>query len=93
MYDLSDTVMEYLINVTTAPEFRPWELSDLTPRVKVDLAIANQNPQLGMFLYSKDACWVKSFMSGGNQSQPKVVKKADSCVVRDSTPGPCTVVK
>uniref|UniRef100_A0AAX7UQA8 Ubiquinol-cytochrome c reductase core protein 2b n=1 Tax=Astatotilapia calliptera TaxID=8154 RepID=A0AAX7UQA8_ASTCA len=32
----SDTVMEYLINVTTAPEFRSWEVSDLTPKVKVD---------------------------------------------------------
>uniref|UniRef100_A0A3B4WIW5 Ubiquinol-cytochrome c reductase core protein 2b n=1 Tax=Seriola lalandi dorsalis TaxID=1841481 RepID=A0A3B4WIW5_SERLL len=35
-----DTVMEYLINVTTAPEFRPWEVSDLTPRVKMDRAQA-----------------------------------------------------
>uniref|UniRef100_A0A3Q1ATT8 Ubiquinol-cytochrome c reductase core protein 2b n=1 Tax=Amphiprion ocellaris TaxID=80972 RepID=A0A3Q1ATT8_AMPOC len=41
----SDTVMEYLINVTTAPEFRPWEVSDLTPRVKLDKAQAAQNPQ------------------------------------------------
>uniref|UniRef100_A0AAQ5X9B7 Ubiquinol-cytochrome c reductase core protein 2b n=1 Tax=Amphiprion ocellaris TaxID=80972 RepID=A0AAQ5X9B7_AMPOC len=40
-----DTVMEYLINVTTAPEFRPWEVSDLTPRVKLDKAQAAQNPQ------------------------------------------------
>uniref|UniRef100_A0A8C7WBZ9 Ubiquinol-cytochrome c reductase core protein 2b n=1 Tax=Oncorhynchus mykiss TaxID=8022 RepID=A0A8C7WBZ9_ONCMY len=34
--DHIDTVMEYLINVTTAPEFRPWEVSDLTSRVKMD---------------------------------------------------------
>uniref|UniRef100_A0A672G0K5 Cytochrome b-c1 complex subunit 2, mitochondrial n=1 Tax=Salarias fasciatus TaxID=181472 RepID=A0A672G0K5_SALFA len=33
-----DTVMEYLINVTTAPEFRPWEVSDLTSRVELDKA-------------------------------------------------------
>ncbi|XP_036428196.1 cytochrome b-c1 complex subunit 2, mitochondrial isoform X2 [Colossoma macropomum] len=46
--DHIDTVMEYLINVTTAPEFRPWELSELTPRVKVDNAIANQSPQIGV---------------------------------------------
>uniref|UniRef100_A0A6Q2YQV0 Ubiquinol-cytochrome c reductase core protein 2b n=1 Tax=Esox lucius TaxID=8010 RepID=A0A6Q2YQV0_ESOLU len=45
---LGDTVMEYLINVTTAPEFRPWEVSDLTPRVRVDKALAAQNPQVGV---------------------------------------------
>uniref|UniRef100_A0A669C7I1 Ubiquinol-cytochrome c reductase core protein 2b n=1 Tax=Oreochromis niloticus TaxID=8128 RepID=A0A669C7I1_ORENI len=43
-----DTVMEYLINVTTAPEFRPWEVSDLTPKVKVDKAQAAQSAQIGV---------------------------------------------
>ncbi|XP_041670771.1 cytochrome b-c1 complex subunit 2, mitochondrial isoform X1 [Cheilinus undulatus] len=43
-----DTVMEYLINVTTAPEFRPWEVSDLTPRVKMDKALAGQSQQIGV---------------------------------------------
>ncbi|XP_035521256.1 cytochrome b-c1 complex subunit 2, mitochondrial isoform X2 [Morone saxatilis] len=43
-----DTVMEYLINVTTAPEFRPWEVSDLTPRVKLDKAMAAQSDQIGV---------------------------------------------
>ncbi|CAK6964056.1 cytochrome b-c1 complex subunit 2%2C mitochondrial isoform X1 [Scomber scombrus] len=43
-----DTVMEYLINVTTAQEFRPWEVSDLTPRVKVDKAQAAQSAQIGV---------------------------------------------
>uniref|UniRef100_A0A4W5QH43 Ubiquinol-cytochrome c reductase core protein 2b n=1 Tax=Hucho hucho TaxID=62062 RepID=A0A4W5QH43_9TELE len=43
-----DTVMEYLINVTTAPEFRPWEVSDLTSRVKMDKALAAQTPQMGV---------------------------------------------
>ncbi|XP_012731562.2 cytochrome b-c1 complex subunit 2, mitochondrial isoform X2 [Fundulus heteroclitus] len=43
-----DTVMEFLINVTTAPEFRPWEVSDLTPRVKLDKAQAAHNPQIGV---------------------------------------------
>ncbi|MEQ2193962.1 Cytochrome b-c1 complex subunit 2, mitochondrial [Xenoophorus captivus] len=42
-----DTVMEFLINVTTAPEFRPWEVSDLTARVKWDKAQAAQNSQIG----------------------------------------------
>ncbi|XP_036938220.1 cytochrome b-c1 complex subunit 2, mitochondrial isoform X1 [Acanthopagrus latus] len=40
-----DTVMEYLINVTTAQEFRPWEVADLTPRVKVDKAMAASSEQ------------------------------------------------
>uniref|UniRef100_A0A671PBZ7 Cytochrome b-c1 complex subunit 2, mitochondrial-like n=1 Tax=Sinocyclocheilus anshuiensis TaxID=1608454 RepID=A0A671PBZ7_9TELE len=40
--------MEYLINVTTAPDFRPWELSDLLPRVKIDKAVADQSPQIGV---------------------------------------------
>lgn len=44
----SDTVMEYLINVTTAPEFRPWEVSDLTARVKLDKELAKQSLQIGM---------------------------------------------
>ncbi|XP_044034873.1 cytochrome b-c1 complex subunit 2, mitochondrial isoform X1 [Siniperca chuatsi] len=43
-----DTVMEYLINVTTAQEFRPWEVSDLTPRVKMDKAQAAQSTQIGV---------------------------------------------
>uniref|UniRef100_A0A665WBV2 Ubiquinol-cytochrome c reductase core protein 2b n=1 Tax=Echeneis naucrates TaxID=173247 RepID=A0A665WBV2_ECHNA len=45
---LNDTVMEYLINVTTAPEFRPWEVSDLRPRVKTDKAQAAQNTQIAV---------------------------------------------
>ncbi|KAM9304763.1 cytochrome b-c1 complex subunit 2, mitochondrial [Gastrophryne carolinensis] len=46
--DYVDTVMEYLINVTTAPEFRRWEVSDLSGKVKVDKALAYQNPQVGV---------------------------------------------
>lgn len=48
LFVLSDTVMEYLINVTTAPEFRQWEVLDLTARVKVDKELAKQTPQIGM---------------------------------------------
>lgn len=40
--------MEFLVNVTTAQEFRPWEVDDLTPRVKVDKALAQQCPQIGV---------------------------------------------
>lgn len=43
--------MEYLINVTTAQEFRPWEVTDLTPRVKVDKAMAANSEQTGGVLY------------------------------------------
>ncbi|KAE8579357.1 hypothetical protein XENTR_v10024013 [Xenopus tropicalis] len=46
--DYVDTVMEYLINVTTAPEFRRWEVSDLQAKVKLDKAFAYQNPQVGV---------------------------------------------
>ncbi|XP_072522754.1 cytochrome b-c1 complex subunit 2, mitochondrial isoform X2 [Salminus brasiliensis] len=46
--DHIDTVMEYLINVTTAPEFRPWELAALAPRVKLDNTIARQCMQTGV---------------------------------------------
>ncbi|XP_052466835.1 cytochrome b-c1 complex subunit 2, mitochondrial isoform X1 [Carassius gibelio] len=46
--DHIDTVMEYLINVTTAPEFRSWEVSDLTASVKLDKELAKQSPQIGV---------------------------------------------
>lgn len=46
--DHIDTVMEYLINVTTAPEFRPWEVSDLAARLKLDKELAKQTPQIGV---------------------------------------------
>lgn len=44
---LRDTVMEYLINVTTAPEFRRWEVAELGGKVKTDKVLAYQNPQVG----------------------------------------------
>lgn len=50
LFDGSDTVMEYLINVTTAQEFRPWEVTDLTARVKLDKAEAASNTQIGGLL-------------------------------------------
>lgn len=43
-----DGVIEYLVDVTTAPDFRPWELADLSPRVKIDKAVADQSPQIGV---------------------------------------------
>uniref|UniRef100_A0A8D0GJI7 Ubiquinol-cytochrome c reductase core protein 2 n=1 Tax=Sphenodon punctatus TaxID=8508 RepID=A0A8D0GJI7_SPHPU len=46
--DHVDTVMEYLINVTTAPEFRHWEVAALQPQLKVDKAVAHHNQQVGI---------------------------------------------
>uniref|UniRef100_I3KKG3 Ubiquinol-cytochrome c reductase core protein 2a n=1 Tax=Oreochromis niloticus TaxID=8128 RepID=I3KKG3_ORENI len=45
-----DSLMEFLVNVTTAQEFRPWEVDELTPRVKVDKALAQQCPQIGALI-------------------------------------------
>uniref|UniRef100_A0A8C8G8U4 Ubiquinol-cytochrome c reductase core protein 2a n=1 Tax=Oncorhynchus tshawytscha TaxID=74940 RepID=A0A8C8G8U4_ONCTS len=45
---MENTVIEYLINVTMTPEFRPWEVDDLTSRVKVDRALAHQCSQIGV---------------------------------------------
>ncbi|KAJ8283952.1 hypothetical protein COCON_G00028020 [Conger conger] len=60
--DHIDTVMEYLINVTTAPEFRTWEVADLTSRVKLDKALAHQKPQIAV-LESLHAAAYKNALS------------------------------
>ncbi len=41
--------MDYLVNVTAAQEFRPWEVDDLVSRVKIDKALAQQCPQIGRY--------------------------------------------
>uniref|UniRef100_A0A8C5D4F9 Cytochrome b-c1 complex subunit 2, mitochondrial-like n=1 Tax=Gouania willdenowi TaxID=441366 RepID=A0A8C5D4F9_GOUWI len=38
-----DSLLDFLVNVTTAQEFRPWEVDELTSRVKVDKALAEQS--------------------------------------------------
>ncbi|XP_077476000.1 ubiquinol-cytochrome c reductase core protein 2a [Stigmatopora argus] len=43
-----DNILEYLVNVTTAQEFRPWEVNDLTSRVNVDKARAGQSRRIGI---------------------------------------------
>ncbi|XP_074552680.1 ubiquinol-cytochrome c reductase core protein 2a [Halichoeres trimaculatus] len=48
MRDHLDSLMEFLVSVTSAQEFRPWEVNDLTPRVKIDKALAQQCPQIGV---------------------------------------------
>lgn len=37
--------MEFLLNVTTAPEFRRWEVAALRSQLKIDKAVAFQNSQ------------------------------------------------
>ncbi|XP_058508940.1 cytochrome b-c1 complex subunit 2, mitochondrial [Solea solea] len=46
--DHLDTLLEFLVNVTTAQEFRPWEVDNLTSRVKIDNALAQQCPQISV---------------------------------------------
>uniref|UniRef100_A0A8C2ZQ64 Ubiquinol-cytochrome c reductase core protein 2a n=1 Tax=Cyclopterus lumpus TaxID=8103 RepID=A0A8C2ZQ64_CYCLU len=46
--DHLDSLFEFLVNVTAAQDFRPWEVSDLTSRVKIDKALAQQCPQIGV---------------------------------------------
>ena len=40
-----DILMEFLLNVTTAPEFQRWEVAALQPQLRIDKAVAFQNPQ------------------------------------------------
>lgn len=54
--------MEYLLNVTTAPEFRPWEVADVQPRLKVDKAIALQNPQVGKCIFCSTVLALQDFL-------------------------------
>ncbi|KAF1379477.1 hypothetical protein PFLUV_G00176450 [Perca fluviatilis] len=46
--DHLDLLFEFLVNVTAAQDFRPWEVDDLTSRVKIDKALAQQCPQIGV---------------------------------------------
>uniref|UniRef100_A0A2K6V357 Ubiquinol-cytochrome c reductase core protein 2 n=1 Tax=Saimiri boliviensis boliviensis TaxID=39432 RepID=A0A2K6V357_SAIBB len=40
-----DILMEFLLSVTTSPEFRHWKVGDIQPQLKIDKAVAFQNPQ------------------------------------------------
>uniref|UniRef100_A0A8C4L4D2 Ubiquinol-cytochrome c reductase core protein 2 n=1 Tax=Equus asinus asinus TaxID=83772 RepID=A0A8C4L4D2_EQUAS len=40
-----DILMEFLLNVTTSPEFRRWEVAALQSQLRIDKAVAFQNPQ------------------------------------------------
>ncbi|KAM9394404.1 ubiquinol-cytochrome c reductase core protein 2a [Pholidichthys leucotaenia] len=43
-----DLLMDCLVNIMTAQEFRPWEVDELASRVKIDKAVAQQSPQIGI---------------------------------------------
>ncbi|XP_016010976.1 cytochrome b-c1 complex subunit 2, mitochondrial [Rousettus aegyptiacus] len=40
-----EILMEFLLNVATAPEFRRWEVAALQSQLRIDKAVAFQNPQ------------------------------------------------
>ncbi|XP_054892249.1 cytochrome b-c1 complex subunit 2, mitochondrial [Poeciliopsis prolifica] len=42
------SLLDFLGNVTTAQEFRPWEVDELTSRLKIDKALAQQCPQISV---------------------------------------------
>ncbi|MEQ2272541.1 Cytochrome b-c1 complex subunit 2, mitochondrial [Xenotaenia resolanae] len=44
-----DSLLDLLVNVTTVQEFRPWEVDELTSRVKIDKALAQQCPQISAY--------------------------------------------
>lgn len=47
----SDILMEFLLNVTTAPEFHRWEVAALQSQLRIDKAVAFQNPQARKYTF------------------------------------------
>ena len=47
----SDILMEFLLNVTTSPEFRRWEVAALQSQLRIDKAVAFQNPQARKYIF------------------------------------------
>lgn len=79
-FDGSDTVMEYLINVTTAQEFRPWEVTDLTARVKLDKAEAASNTQIGGLLFFHSVFMLSLYLLQKISNVARLVNKLYSCL-------------
>uniref|UniRef100_A0A8C6PWN5 Ubiquinol-cytochrome c reductase core protein 2a n=1 Tax=Nothobranchius furzeri TaxID=105023 RepID=A0A8C6PWN5_NOTFU len=52
-----EPLLEFLVNVTTAQEFRPWEVNELTPRVKIDKALVQQCPQMNVMEMLHEAAY------------------------------------
>ncbi|ERE78480.1 cytochrome b-c1 complex subunit 2 [Cricetulus griseus] len=52
-----EILMEFLLNVTTAPEFRRWEVAALQSQLKIDKAVAFQNSQTRVIENLHDAAY------------------------------------
>nr|XP_048301897.1 cytochrome b-c1 complex subunit 2, mitochondrial-like [Myodes glareolus] len=52
-----EILMEFLLNVTTAPEFCHWEVADLQSQLKIDKAVAFQNSQTRIIEKLHDAAY------------------------------------
>ncbi|OBS70776.1 hypothetical protein A6R68_00691 [Neotoma lepida] len=57
MLVLNEILMEFLLNVTTAPEFRRWEVAALQSQLKIDKAVAFQNSQTRVIENLHDAAY------------------------------------
>lgn len=69
----SEILMEFLLNVTTAPEFRRWEVAALQSQLRIDKAVALQNPQARKCIFRLYQLFLrywffeKMSLSGGKQ--------------------------
>ena len=45
LWDDVNMLMEFLLNASTAPEFCCWEVAALQSQLRIDKAVAFQNPQ------------------------------------------------
>lgn len=71
--------MEFVVNVTSTQEFRPWEVEELTPRVKIDIALAQQCPQIGS--YQEELSTLPNCLRfhRGNSNHAATLNVADEC--------------
>uniref|UniRef100_A0A8C4GVZ9 Ubiquinol-cytochrome c reductase core protein 2a n=1 Tax=Dicentrarchus labrax TaxID=13489 RepID=A0A8C4GVZ9_DICLA len=82
------SLMEYLVNVTTAQEFRPWEVNDLTPRVRIDKTLAQQCPQIGVIEKLHEAAYKNALSNSlycpehmvGHVSSDQFLHRLGECV-------------
>lgn len=57
----SEILMEFLLNVTTAPEFRRWEVAALQSQLRIDKAVALQNPQARKCIFRLHHLFLRSW--------------------------------
>uniref|UniRef100_A0A8D3DI58 Ubiquinol-cytochrome c reductase core protein 2a n=1 Tax=Scophthalmus maximus TaxID=52904 RepID=A0A8D3DI58_SCOMX len=79
--DHLDSLLEYLVSVTTAQEFRPWEVEELTSRVKIDKALAQQCPQIGVIEKLHEAAY-KNALSNSLYCPEYMVGRKNVCELR-----------